>query len=208
MNRNAFKLILFIAVSLNFIPVSAQFHTIVDQRNRSFEIISRPFNNNQSIEKECDITVEMEHVVNDSTSLPTVSKTPVLLSKEPVRKKHLDLFKTYNDLPGLTINNLLREIRKNGIKHEKVVLAQAILETGWFTSYVCRNKNNLFGLVNPRTGQFYEFDHWTESVKAYYTKVQYRYKGGNYLLWLDEMGYAEKTTYIQALIVLLNQYFI
>lgn len=208
MNRNAFKFILFLVLSLNYSSLSAQFHTIVDQRNRSYEIISRPFNNNQSIEKERDITVDTEIVVIDSTSVPTVSKTPVLFSKEPVRKKHLDLFKRYNDLPGLTINNLFREIRKNGIKHEKVVLAQAILETGWFTSSVCRNKNNLFGLVNPRTGQFYEFDHWTESVKAYYTKVQYRYKGGNYLLWLDDMGYAEKTTYIQALIVLLNQYFI
>lgn len=125
-----------------------------------------------------------------------------------MRKKHLALFKTYKDLPGLTISNLLYEIRKNGIQHEKVVLAQAILETGWFTSSVCRNKNNLFGLTNPRTGEYYEFDHWTESVKAYYTKVQYRYKGGNYLLWLDEIGYAVKTEYVLSLIKLLEQYFI
>lgn len=108
-------------------------------------------------------------------------------------------------LPELTIPNLLAEIKKNGIKYPKIVLAQAILETGWFKSSVCRNKHNLFGLTNPRTGQYYEFDHWTDSVKAYYDKIQKRYKGGNYLLWLDKIGYAEEKTYVRALIKLLKQ---
>ena len=89
---------------------------------------------------------------------------------------------TQEELPELTIPNLLAEIKKNGIKYPKIVLAQAILETGWFKSSVCRNKHNLFGLTNPRTKTYYEFNQWTESVKAYYTKVQYRYSGGNYLL--------------------------
>lgn len=104
------------------------------------------------------------------------------------------------DLPELTIPNLLAEIKKNGIQYPKVVLAQAILETGWFKSSVCRNKHNLFGLTNPRTKDYYEFNHWTESVKAYYTKVQYRYKDGNYLLWLKKIGYAEDKGYIRAII--------
>ena len=109
------------------------------------------------------------------------------------------------DLPELTIPNLLREIKNNGIKYPKIVLAQAILETGWFKSSVCRNKNNLFGLTNPRTKTYYEFDHWTESVAAYYSKVQYKYKGGNYLLWLRDIGYAEDKGYIQAVIRVLKQ---
>lgn len=108
-------------------------------------------------------------------------------------------------LPELTIPNLLAEIKKNNIKYPKIVLAQAILETGWFKSSVCRNKHNLFGLTNPRTGQYFEFNHWTESVRAYYTKVQYRYKGGNYLLWLDKIGYAESPGYIRAVISVLRQ---
>lgn len=28
----------------------------------------------------------------------------------------------------------------------------------------------------------------TKTLVTYYTKVQYKYKGGNYLLWLDEIG--------------------
>ena len=71
---------------------------------------------------------------------------------------------------------------------------------------VCRNKHNLFGLTNPRTGKYFEFDHWTESVLAYYTKVQYRYKGGNYLLWLRNIGYAEDPRYVRSLSRILEQY--
>ena len=61
-------------------------------------------------------------------------------------------------LPALTIPNLYREIIRNGIRHPKIVLAQAILETGWFRSPLCRNRHNLFGLTNPKTGKYYEFN--------------------------------------------------
>lgn len=116
--------------------------------------------------------------------------------KREQQKNVDDIIKAENQLPALTIPNLYKEIIRNGILYPKIVLAQAILETGWFRSSVCRNKHNLFGLTNPRTGKYYEFNHWTESVRAYYTKVQYKYKGGNYLLWLDEIGYAEDPKYI------------
>ena len=110
-----------------------------------------------------------------------------------------------NNLPKLTIPNLYKEIIRNRILYPKIVLAQAILETGWFRSSVCRNKHNLFGLTNPHTGKYYEFNHWTESVRAYYIKVQYKYKGGNYLLWLDEIGYAEDPNYIISIISILDK---
>ena len=145
------------------------------------------------------IEIAKTHPIKPSESKTTFGKNGELKTFQ---------VKPYNpttDQPELTITNLIAEIRKNNIKHPKIVLAQAILETGWFKSSVCRNKHNLFGLTNPRTGQYYEFSHWTESVKAYYTKVQYRYKGGNYLLWLRDIGYAEEKTYIRALIRVLRQ---
>ena len=123
--------------------------------------------------------------------------------KTELQKKTDDITKSENNLPELTIPNLYKEIIRNGILYPKIVLAQAILETGWFRSSVCRNKHNLFGLTNPRTGKYYEFNHWTESVRAYYTKVQYKYKGGNYLLWLDEIGYSENSNYIKTIIKVL-----
>ena len=124
--------------------------------------------------------------------------------KTELQKNADDITKSENNLPELTIPNLYKEIIRNGILYPKIVLAQAILETGWFRSSVCRNKHNLFGLTNPRTGKYYEFNHWTESVRAYYTKVQYKYKGGNYLLWLDEIGYAEEQKYIEVVIRVLK----
>ena len=124
--------------------------------------------------------------------------------KTEQQKKTNDIPKSGNNLPELTIPNLYKEIIRNGILYPKIVLAQAILETGWFRSSVCRNKHNLFGLTNPRTRKYYEFNHWTESVRAYYTKVQYKYKGGNYLLWLDEIGYAEDPNYLVEIISILK----
>ena len=124
--------------------------------------------------------------------------------KTEQQKKINDIPKSGNNLPELTIPNLYKEIIRNGILYPKIVLAQAILETGWLRSSVCRNKHNLFGLTNPRTGKYYEFNHWTESVRAYYTKVQYKYKGGNYLLWLEEIGYAENPMYKESIYCILK----
>lgn len=109
------------------------------------------------------------------------------------------------ELPALTIPNLYQEIIRNGIRHPKIVLAQAILETGWFRSPLCRNRHNLFGLTNPKTGKYYEFNHWTESVRAYYTKVQYKYTGGSYLLWLHKIGYAEDPRYVREVMKVVSQ---
>ena len=117
-------------------------------------------------------------------------------------------------LPALTIPNLYQEIIRNGIRHPKIVLAQAILETGWFRSPLCRNRHNLFGLTNPKTGKYYEFNHWTESVRAYMTKVQYRYcqkkqmsqSDVDYLMWLQQVGYAEDPRYVRKLIKVMKSY--
>jgi len=193
--------------------VSAQFHTIT----RDSEIL--PTERRKEAYKHVgkDVTEGKKNkiIVNDT---PTVrpdnqnkseensrnSDRKASLKTEQQQKKTDDITKSENNLPELTIPNLYKEIIRNGILYPKIVLAQAILETGWFRSSVCRNKHNLFGLTNPRTGKYYEFNHWTESVRAYYTKVQYKYKGGNYLLWLDEIGYAEDPDYIIAVEKLLS----
>ena len=46
-----------------------------------------------------------------------------------------------------------------------IVYAQAILETGWFTSNGCVNKNNLFGIFEGN--KLKKYNHWKESVKDY-----------------------------------------
>lgn len=187
------------------VSVSAQFYTII--RDSELMPTERQKEAYKSAEK--DVTEEKKNkiMVKDTltvgpdnqkkfedNSRNSDRKTSL---KTELQKKTDDITKSENNLPELTIPNLYKEIIRNGILYLKIVLAQAILETGWFRSSVCRNKHNLFGLTNPRTGKYYEFNHWTESVRAYYTKVQYKYKGGNYLLWLDEIGYAEDPKYVQ-----------
>ena len=96
----------------------------------------------------------------------------------------------------LNINNLYQMLDKYGILYPKIVVAQAILETGYFTSNICLNYNNLFGLRHPSDGSYYRFNNWEESVKAYRDYVQYKYKGGDYFGFLNRIGYASDPNYL------------
>lgn len=83
------------------------------------------------------------------------------------------------------------------VDHPEIVYAQAVLETGWFTSNLCLNSHNLFGLYNSKKSQYYKFNHWTESVLAYVKFVQYKYNPTeNYYDFLTRIGYAEDKDYI------------
>ena len=78
-----------------------------------------------------------------------------------------------------------------GLSHLNVVVAQSILESG---HYKYHKNNNLFGLYDSKNKQYYKFNTWQESVKAYKDKVQYRYKTGDYYKFLN--NYAEDPNYI------------
>ncbi|WP_046149439.1 glucosaminidase domain-containing protein [Parabacteroides sp. HGS0025] len=188
---------------LNAQMVSAQFYTIT--KEAAIEAVSSKNVAVHKGEKDSLVLEKDKKVMNDTMMhhKVRVQKCDHRASLNQVRTK-VSKKKPLKGLPELTIPNLYAEIKRYNIQHPKVVLAQAILETGWFTSPLCRNRHNLFGLTNPRLGQYYEFDHWTESVRAYYTKVQYRYKGGNYLVWLRDIGYAEDPNYIRSVIKVLK----
>ena len=181
----------FLMLLLMPLSASAQFYTITKES----ELI--PGSGNKIMKatgKENDtISDDVQSVRNDTLHIHVATKE----KKKGIGQKGDKRTSPKSMPPELTIPNLYAEIIRNG-------LAQAILETGWFTSPVCRNKHNLFGLTNPRTGKYFEFGHWTESVRAYYTKVQYKYKGGNYLLWLREIGYAEDPRYVRSVIRVLK----
>ncbi|MBM6714868.1 glucosaminidase domain-containing protein [Phocaeicola coprocola] len=203
-----------ISLLLMFLPVSvsAQFYTITkdsvflpterqkESYNRAGKDVTEGKKNKMMVKDTLTVGPDNQKKLDDN-SRNSDRKASL---KTELQKNADDITKSGNNLPELTIPNLYKEIIRNGILYPKIVLAQAILETGWFRSLVCKNKHNLFGLTNPRTGKYYEFNHWTESVWAYYTKVQYKYKGGNYLLWLGEIGYAEDPNYIIAVEKLLS----
>jgi len=95
----------------------------------------------------------------------------------------------------LTLANLMDVIEEVGLSNQLFVLAQAVLETGHFTSPVCKNYHNLFGLYDSKHKDYYRFDRWEDSVIGYQKFIQYRYKGGNYLQFLKRIGYAEDPRY-------------
>ena len=86
-----------------------------------------------------------------------------------------------------------------GIKCPNIVYAQAILETGNFKSRICIEYNNIFGLYDTSNHRYYRFTSWQECVLFYKIKIQSRYKGGDYLTFLERINYAEATDYTKRL---------
>ena len=165
----------FLLLLLMPLSVSAQFYTITKETDL-MPVLERRIK--QTVEKENDtISNDVQSVRNNTLHINVVTKEKKKLKGQKGDKRT----SPKSVLPELTIPNLYAEIIRNGIRHPKIVLAQAILETGWFTSPVCRNKHNLFGLTNPRTGKYFEFGHWTESVQAYYTLIPQHYYKYNFL---------------------------
>ena len=76
----------------------------------------------------------------------------------------------YMSIPTSELNDtiLLKYLREETtIEEYMIVLAQSVLETGWFTSSICLNKNNILGLYDSSKNTYYAFEHWTDSIKAY-----------------------------------------
>lgn len=207
----------FLLLLLMPLGVSAQFYTI-SKASDSVQVLSSKKIETVADEHVCEeniahnaridslpplVAVKEKQLQTDQKSDKRTSQKQVI----PINGKQAFSKSKQSHLPELTIPNLYQEIIRNGIQHPRIVLAQAILETGWFRSPLCRNRHNLFGLTNPKTGKYYEFNHWTESVRAYYTMVQYKYKGGNYLLWLHKIGYAEDPRYVREVAQVLKKFF-
>ena len=125
------------------------------------------------------------------------TKIEITVRKDSIATKRDTVYAHKKAELSLNDKNLMAELKKDNIKHPEIVLAQAKLETGHYTSEVLKTHNNLFGL---RKGSHYRrFRHWTESIKAYKNLVQSKYKGGNYYVFLEKIGYAEDPTYTDKL---------
>jgi len=100
-------------------------------------------------------------------------------------------------LSSQTIESLRTQLNTSEIQHKDIVLKQAILETGWLTSYSCKKRHNLFGFRYK--GKYLEFPSWEQSIE-YYSRWQKRhYKGGDYYKFLKDRGYATDPEYITKL---------
>lgn len=90
-----------------------------------------------------------------------------------------------------------RELHHIGVPHSNIVLAQARLETGNFTSRRCREDHNLFGM--KRRGKYAKYRRWQDSIADYKMRISSRYNGGDYYTFLKRIGYAKDQNYIKKL---------
>ena len=122
------------------------------------------------------------------------------LEKKDEPKVHIKLKQPDFLMSDNPKDDLMKVLEYYGVLHPEIVYAQAVLETGHFRSKVCKEYNNLFGLYNSSTKDYYKFNHWTESVIAYINYIQYRYTPpNNYYKFLERIGYAEDSLYVSKL---------
>ena len=94
------------------------------------------------------------------------------------------------------VTNMLAVCEYYGVKHPRVVTAQAVLESGNFESKLFKEYNNPFGLYNSKKKDYFKFKHWTDAIVAYISMVEYKYKGGDYYRFLERLPYAGDKRYI------------
>lgn len=185
-------------------PITAQnsfFNTIMVGKGTKIEA-------QKVIEKTNNIIAESEPVLtakgkfDDYTiqELEWMINEYVKRKEEKVREKKrgFKIWRLYDEEEEKPLNmkNLMTVMEKVGLSNKLHVLAQAVLETGWFKSEICRSYNNLFGLYDSKTKDYYHFERWEDSVVGYKKFIQYKYKGGNYFMFLQRIGYAEDPQYI------------
>ncbi len=117
----------------------------------------------------------------------------------------------YRELP-ITIENLRLVLDFYRVKNPEIVLRQAMLESGGFTSSLFKRSNNLFGMKVPRyresvtkgfimalEGKFAFYSYWTDSVKDYKLWQDTSPVDTDYYTYLKKRGYAEDPRYKEKL---------
>lgn len=114
----------------------------------------------------------------------------------------------------INFNCVYEQIVKMGIKYPDVVFAQAVLESGNFTSNLFKNHNNLFGMKLPKIREtvavgkvkngYAKYNSWNESIYDYFLWQNFMLSKKNisnkneYLSFIDKV-YAEQKTYVKNL---------
>lgn len=97
----------------------------------------------------------------------------------------------------LSDSTLYLALKYYNIKHPKIVLAQAKLESGNYTSAHCIRKNNFLGLYNSKKKEYYSFKHWTDCIEGYKNMIEHKHRDGeDYYTFLIRIGYASDPIYI------------
>jgi uncharacterized FlgJ-related protein len=123
-----------------------------------------------------------------------------------------------NDYNEFSKEKLIEEIRRRNFKFPYIVYAQAILETGEFTSDIFKHNHNLFGMrearmrINTavRTERYHAYyNNWRESLEDYgyyYSSYLRNINTENeYYDYLSQY-YAEAENYVESLKRIIDEY--
>jgi len=77
------------------------------------------------------------------------AKPPVVIKKVKTVTVYKDKI-IHPEIPELTKENVMSYLKELNVKFPHIVLAQAIIESGTFTSKICKKNNNLFGMREAR----------------------------------------------------------
>ena len=122
-----------------------------------------------------------------------------------------------DDSIKFTQDNLVKELKRLNVRFPHIVLAQSILETGYWESRIYQENNNLFGMKQARArattakgtqlGHAF-YDDWRSSVidyalyqAAYLNKLRTEKKYLNYL----DRNYAEAKDYAKKLTTIIER---
>jgi uncharacterized FlgJ-related protein len=105
----------------------------------------------------------------------SVTKPPVVIEKVKTVTVYKDKL-VQPKIEELNKENVMKYLKELNVKFPHIVLAQAIIESGTFTSKICKKNNNLFGMREARLRisnnlgtQFGHavYSNWKESVVDY-----------------------------------------
>ena len=93
--------------------------------------------------------------------------------------------------------------------HIEIILAQSVLESGWYQSTWTHTHSNIFGLTKSKNGTRVPqvFDNWKICVRSYYNQIYKKYlkTKGDYFSFLIKLPYAMDKGYIPKLKNLIPQ---
>lgn len=123
--------------------------------------------------------------------------TPNLLEVDTIIVHDTIIEKSIPSIPPLNAKNVLKELKKQNIPHAEIVLAQSKLETGGYTSKLCKTHNNIFGI--RKNNKYKRYGDYIACIADYKKHISSKYKGGDYYLFLERLGYAEDPEYTKKL---------
>ncbi len=105
-----------------------------------------------------------------------------------------------------SVDNLVKYLKLIDAPDPEMMIAQFVVETGWFKSKLFTKGNNVCGmkLAHKRQttaiGQMYgyaAFEHWTDSVDDFLMWLDYHNLSNGYFDQVQKKGYSENSQYCQ-----------